>query len=125
MSQEDLFEILKNPSNPVILGKKLDFAAYDIDVKFENKALRVLAEKAFNENTGARGLVSAIEGALLLFEKKLPSSDIKKFPVTVSVIQDPEKSLENMMSLSNRSELEETFEKLAREEKEFIIRHFR
>ena len=121
LTQEDLFEILKNPSNPVILGKKLDFAAYDIDVKFEGKALRVLAEKAFNENTGARGLVSAIEGALLLFEKKLPSSDIKKFPVTVSVIQDPEKSLENMMSLSNRSELDETFEKLAREEKEFII----
>ena len=121
LTEEDLFEILKNPSNPIILGKKLDFAAYDIDVKFEGKALRVLAEKAFNENTGARGLVSAIEGALLLFEKKLPSSDIKKFPVTVYVIQDPEKSLENMMSLSNRSELEETFEKLAREEKEFII----
>ncbi|MEA1946751.1 MAG: AAA family ATPase [Thermodesulfobacteriota bacterium] len=121
LTQEDLFEILKNPSNTVILGKKLDFAAYDIDVKFENKALRAFAEKAFNENTGARGLVSAIEGALILFEKKLPSSDIKKFPVTVSVIQDPEKSLENMMSLSNRSELKETFEKLAREEKEFII----
>jgi endopeptidase Clp ATP-binding regulatory subunit ClpX len=121
LTQEDLFEILKNPSNPVILGKKLDFAAYDIDVKFADDALRVLAEKAFKENTGARGLVSAVEGALLLFEKKLPSCDIKKFPVTVSVIQDPEKSLKNMLSSSNRSELEETFETLAREEKDFII----
>ena len=121
LTQEDLFEILKNPSNPVILGKKLDFAAYDIDVKFEDNALRVLSERAFKENTGARGLVSAVEGALLLFEKKLPSCDIKKFPITVSVIQDPEKSLENMMSLSNRHELEERFKKLAREEKDFII----
>jgi endopeptidase Clp ATP-binding regulatory subunit ClpX len=123
LTEEDLFEILKNPSNPIILGKKLDFAAYDIDVKFENKALRVLAEKAFNENTGARGLVSAVEGALLLFEKKLPSSDIKKFPVTVSVIKDPERSLENMMLLSNRNKLNETFEKLALEEKESIIKY--
>ncbi len=123
LTQEDLFEILKNPSNPVILGKKLDFAAYDIDMKFENKALRVLAEKAFKENTGARGLVSAIEEALLLFEKTLPSWDIDKFPVTVSVIEDPEKSLENMMLLSNHSKLNETFEKLAREEKEFIINY--
>ena len=123
LTQEDLFEILKNPSNPVILGKKLDFAAYDIDVKFENKALRVLAEKAFKENTGARGLVSAVEGALLLFEKKLPSCDIKKFPVTVSVIEDPERSLENMMLLSNHSKLNETFEKLVSEEKEFIINY--
>ena len=123
LTEEDLFEILKNPSNPIILGKKLDFAAYDIDVKFENKALRVLAEKAFNENTGARGLVSAVEGALLLFEKKLPSSDIKKFPVTVSVIKDPERSLENMMLLSNRNKLNETFEKLVLEEKESIIKY--
>ena len=123
LTEEDLFEILKNPSNPIILGKKLDFAAYDIDVKFENKALRVLAEKAFNENTGARGLVSAVEGALLLFEKKLPSSDIKKFPITVSVIKDPERSLENMMLLSNRNKLNETFEKLALEEKESIIKY--
>jgi len=121
LTEEDLFEILKNPSNPIILGKKLDFAAYDINVKFENRALGILAEKAFNENTGARGLVSAVEGALLLFEKKLPSSDIKKFPVTVSVINDPKKSLENMMVLSNRGKLHETFEKLAREEKEYII----
>ena len=123
LTQEDLFEILKNPSNPVILGKKLDFAAYDIDVKFENKALRILAEKAFKENTGARGLVSAVEGALLLFEKKLPSCDIKKFPVTVSVIEDPERSLENMILLSNHSKLNETFEKLISEEKEFIINY--
>jgi ATP-dependent Clp protease ATP-binding subunit ClpX len=121
LTEEDLFEILKNPSNPIILGKKLDFAAYDINVKFENEALRILAEKAFNENTGARGLVSAVEGALLLFEKRLPSSDIKKFPVTVSVIEDPEKSLEHMMLSSNRSNLHETFEKIAREEKEYII----
>ena len=121
LTQEDLFEILKNPSNPVILGKKLDFAAYDIDVKFEDDALRILAEKAYKENTGARGLVSAVERALLLFEKKLPSCHIRKFPVTVSVIQDPEKSLENIMRLSNRSQLDETFEKLTREETEFII----
>jgi len=121
LSEEDLFEILKNPSNPIILGKKLDFAAYDINVKFENEALRILAEKAFNENTGARGLVSAVEGALLLFEKKLPSSDIKKFPVTVSVIEDSEKSLEHMMLSSNCSNLHETFEKIAREEKKYII----
>lgn len=121
LTQEDLFEILKNPSNPVILGKKLDFAAYNIDVKFADDVLRVLAEKAFKENTGARGLVSAVERALILFEKKLPSCNIKKFPVTVSVIQDPEKSLENMLSLSNRSEWETTFANLVREETEFII----
>jgi endopeptidase Clp ATP-binding regulatory subunit ClpX len=120
LTEEDLFEILKNPSNLIILGKKLDFAAYGIDIKFEEKALSILAKNAFNENTGARGLVSAVEKALLLFEKKLPSSDIKKFPVTVSVIENPERSLETLLALSNRDEINETFEKLSLEEREFI-----
>ena len=123
LTEDDLFEILKNPSNPIILGKKLDFAAYGIDIKFEDKALRILAKNAFNENTGARGLVSAVEGALLLFEKKLPSSDIKKFSVTASVIEDPEKSLETLMASSNHIKANETFEKLLFEEKEFIKKY--
>lgn len=61
LAQADLCDILKNPNNPIILGKKLDFAAYGIDVKFQTQALEVLAERAFDENTGARGLVSAVE----------------------------------------------------------------
>lgn len=120
LTEEDLFEILKNPSNPIILGKKLDFAAYGIDIKFEEKALRILAKNAFNENTGARGLVSSVEKALLLYEKKLPSSDIKKFPVTVSVIENPEGSLETLLDLSNREKINETFKKLSFDEREFI-----
>ena len=31
LGEEDLYQILKNPNNPIILGKKLDFAAYGID----------------------------------------------------------------------------------------------
>jgi ATP-dependent Clp protease ATP-binding subunit ClpX len=120
LTESDLFEILKNPSNPIILGKKLDFGAYDIDIKFEDRALRILAKNAFQENTGARGLVSAVEKALLVFEKKLPSSQIKKLPVTGTAVEDPEGTLNKMLALSNFDELDETYEKLFLEEKEYI-----
>ncbi len=80
LTEDDLYEILKNPNNPIILGKKLDFAAYDIEVKFEDRLLQTLASHAFVENTGARGLVSAVEKALLDFERKLPSAGINEFP---------------------------------------------
>jgi ATP-dependent Clp protease ATP-binding subunit ClpX len=93
LSQEDLLSILQNPNNPIILNKKLDFATYGIDIKFSDGALRLLAKQAFEENTGARGLVSVIEQALIPFETKLPSTNIKHFPVTVSVIEDPENVL--------------------------------
>jgi ATP-dependent Clp protease ATP-binding subunit ClpX len=120
LTENDLFEILKNPSNPIILGKKLDFAAYGIDIKFEERALRILAKNAFQENTGARGLVSAVEKALLVFEKKLPSSQIKKFPVTGSAVENPEGTLNKILALSNVDELNESYEKLFLEEKEYI-----
>ena len=82
LTEEDLYQILKNPNNPIMLGKKLDFAAYGIAVKFEDAFLRRMAELAFAEGTGARGLVSVIEKALLDFEKALPSSAATQFPVT-------------------------------------------
>ncbi|MBN1932179.1 MAG: AAA family ATPase [Desulfobacterales bacterium] len=120
LTEEDLFEILKNPNNPIILGKKLDFAAYGIDIKFETKVLRILAKQAFEENTGARGLVSVVEKALLLFEKKLPSTPMKIFPVTCDVFEDPEKFLQQLISAPNDNKFIATFEKLVHEEKEFI-----
>jgi ATP-dependent Clp protease ATP-binding subunit ClpX len=45
LTEEDLFQILQSPNNPIVLGKKLDFAAYGIDIKFDSKALRLLAQK--------------------------------------------------------------------------------
>ena len=123
LTEGDLYEILKNPNNPIIFGKKLDFAAYGIDVKFESEVFRILSKRAFEENTGARGLVSVIEKALLLFEKKLPSTDIKKFPVIVSVMEDPKGSLKKLLEISNTKELDQTFERLELEEKKFIIEY--
>lgn len=123
LTEDDLFEILKNPSNPITLGKKLDFAAYGIDIIFEDSALEILAKNAFLENTGARGLVSAVEEALLVFEKKLPSTNIKKFPVTATDVEHPEKSLKKILALSSHDKLNKTYEKLFIAEKEYIKRY--
>ncbi len=120
LTEDDLFEILKNPNNPVILGKKLDFAAYNIDIKFDDPVLRILAQNAFMENTGARGLVSAVEKALLLFERCLPSSEVKKFPVTLSVLKAPEQALSKLMDMENSHEILENFDRLAKNERAAI-----
>jgi endopeptidase Clp ATP-binding regulatory subunit ClpX len=124
LSENDLYEILKNPSNPIILGKKLDFSAYGIDIKFDDDLLRVLARRAFEENTGARGLVSAMERALLLFEKRLPSTDIKKFSATTSVIDSPEAYMKKILS-PMKSDQERVYEQLVVNEKEFIKKYLR
>ncbi len=93
LTAEDLYEILKNPNNPIIISKKRDFRSYEIDIKFEDEALRLLAEQAAEERTGARGLVSVLEKALIQFEKRLPSTHIKEFLVTLEVVTNPEQEL--------------------------------
>ncbi len=119
LTEKDLYDILKNPNNPIILGKKLDYAAYDIEIKFEDQVLHMLAQQAYSENTGARGLVSAVEKALLKFEKKLPSTQIKKFPATLDLVNDPESSIEKL-SQTDDARFDDIFKRLVREEQQRI-----
>jgi endopeptidase Clp ATP-binding regulatory subunit ClpX len=120
LTEDDLYRILKNPNNPIILGKKLDFAAYDIDIKFDDQLLCTLAKHAFAENTGARGLVSAVEKALLDFEKKLPSTEITKFPATRSIVEKPEAFFNTIKAETQKQDTHQLFDRLLQQEKETI-----
>ena len=98
LSVDDLFQILRNPNSPVIIAKKLDFKAYGIDVDFDEKSLRLIAEQAHQSGTGARGLIGAMERILIRFEKKLPSSTVKQFGVTAELVENPESELERILA---------------------------
>jgi len=114
----DLYQILRNINNPIILGKKKDFKAYGIDIKFEDEALYKIAQDACQEKTGARGLVSALERALLTFEKKLPSTSIKHLVVNLELVNSPSAELAKILHDPENQEREEKFQKLAHEEAE-------
>ena len=114
---EDLHAILKNPNNPIILGKKKDFKSYGIDIQFEDESLYELAVKAYEEKTGARGLVSAVEKVLIKFEKRLPSTDIRKFVVTREVVENPRRELDRLLQDPSHPEMLEKFEALLSSEK--------
>jgi endopeptidase Clp ATP-binding regulatory subunit ClpX len=110
LSKDDLVEILRNPNNPVILSKRQDFMAYGIDIKFEEAALEKIAEIAEEQRTGARGLVSAIEKVLIPFEKRLPSTQIRKLLVTKELVDNPEGELASLMAHSNDPDREARYE---------------
>ena len=114
---EDLHAILKNPNNPIVLGKKKDFKSYGIDIQFEDESLYELAVKAYEEKIGARGLVSAVEKVLIKFEKRLPSTDIRKFVVTREVVENPRRELDRLLQDPSHPEMLEKFEALLSSEK--------
>ena len=97
LDEDGLYKILKNKYSTVILGKKMDFKAYGIDLEFTDEALGIIARRAFTEKTGARGLLSVFEKALIKFEKTLPSTSINKFFVDRNTLENPEKVLRDYL----------------------------
>ncbi len=95
---EGLLSILRNPNSTVIQGKKRDFKAYGIDIHFQDPALQRIAELAFEEHTGARGLVSVVDRLLLKYEKNLPDAGIEEFIVTGRVVEHPREELETLLT---------------------------
>ncbi|MEW6079596.1 MAG: AAA family ATPase [Thermodesulfobacteriota bacterium] len=124
LTEKDLLDILKNPSNPVVLNKRMDFAAYDIDILFDDNAMRLLAQHACEEKTGARGLVNAVEKALLPFENRLPSKRIRYLPVTEAVVASPDQELARVLE-ADPQELKNRYESIRRQEKEALAIHIR
>lgn len=121
LAENDLYDILKNPNNPVMLGKRLDFAAYGIDLKMEDALLRKLAAIAYAENTGARGLVSAVESAMLPFETKLPSTKLRKFPATIDIINQPDNYLRGLIDAPDSDSQSALFETIAQQNKQALM----
>jgi len=117
---EDLYQILKNPNSPIIQGKKEDFRCYGIDLKFQDEALWTLAEMAYQEKTGARGLVSVIERVLLGFEKRLPSTSIRHLVVTKELVLNPQETLEAILRDPESPERCLLYERIVLEEKEAV-----
>lgn len=122
LTSEDLYQILKNPNNPVTISKKRDFAAYAIDLRLEDEALLTLAAQAAEMKTGARALVSVVEKALLPFERRLPSTEIKQLLVTPGLVADPEGTLARILADPEEAELVRRFEDAGRAERMELLK---
>ncbi|MDC0936919.1 ATP-dependent Clp protease ATP-binding subunit ClpX [Pirellulales bacterium] len=72
LESESLVRVLKEPKNALTKQYQHLFAMEDADLKFTDKALRAIAERAAARETGARGLRSIIENVMLDIMFELP-----------------------------------------------------
>jgi endopeptidase Clp ATP-binding regulatory subunit ClpX len=105
LNVEDLFLILKNSEASIIRQYEQDFAAYDIEVLFADEGLRRIAERAGEEQTGARGLMTVCEHVFRDIKFELPSSKVRRFVVTRELVDDPKSELEKILADPKREEL--------------------
>jgi ATP-dependent Clp protease ATP-binding subunit ClpX len=88
LQRDDLVEILREPKNALVRQYQRFFNCDDIELVFTEDALWEIADKALLRETGARGLRSIIEKALLDVMFELPSRrDVSKCVITKETIQ--------------------------------------
>jgi len=88
LGQGDLVRILTEPKNALVRQYQKFFSLDSIDLVFADEALEAISVKALARGTGARGLRSIIEEALLDVMFELPSRrDVRKCVITRETIE--------------------------------------
>ncbi|HBE92029.1 MAG TPA: ATP-dependent Clp protease ATP-binding subunit ClpX [Gammaproteobacteria bacterium] len=89
LDEESLIRILKEPKNALVKQYTKLFSLEGVDLTIREGALRAVAAKAMNRKTGARGLRSILEHALLNTMYELPSmTGVREVVVDTNVITD-------------------------------------
>ncbi|BBV02972.1 ATP-dependent protease ATP-binding subunit ClpX [Providencia hangzhouensis] len=94
LSEEALIQILQEPKNALTKQYQALFSLENTELEFREEALKAIAKKAMARKTGARGLRSIVEAALLNTMYDLPSmSDVEKVVVDENVINEQSEPL--------------------------------
>ncbi len=88
LQREDLVQILTEPRNALVKQYQRFFGYDSIELVFTDDALWSISDRALERETGARGLRSIIETALLDVMFELPSrKDVSKCAITKETIE--------------------------------------
>ena len=96
LAVDDLFYILKHSEGSIIRQYENAFRAYGITVLFSDDGLRRIAEKAIEQKTGARALMTVCEKVLRNYKFELPSTGVSEFVVTAEVVDTPDTELQRI-----------------------------
>ena len=120
---DDLLQIMTTSEGSVLRQYISDFDGYGISLEMEAEALEEVAQRAYKEKTGARGLMTVLERAFRSFKFELPSTSIKSLQVDRTTIQNPDAKLHSLLrdNLSSQQQVlrQEIQEFTDRFEKEF------
>jgi ATP-dependent Clp protease ATP-binding subunit ClpX len=87
LDEESLIQILKEPKNALVKQYQKLFEMEKVNLKFTDGALVAIAREALKRKTGARGLRSILENAMLDVMYDIPSQDrVKEVVISEDVI---------------------------------------
>ncbi len=75
LDEEMLIKIMREPKNAILKQYQKLLALDEVDLEFDEEALALIAKKALDKKTGARGLRSIIEDFMLDIMYEIPKDD--------------------------------------------------
>ena len=107
LTKNDLRDILLSSEGNVLEQYRSDFSGYNIEFKLSDGAVGKIAEKAADEKTGARGLVTVLERTFRDFKFELPSTSIRSFEVDEETVDHPEQAINELIE-QNRDQVDDS-----------------
>src|SRR5205809_775315 len=104
LDANDLFDIMKYSEGSLLRQYERAFRAYGIEISFEDESLRLLAQAAATEKTGARGLLTVFEKLFRDYKFHLAGSELSQLRVTVTLVREPQRVLEQLMAEGHKLE---------------------
>jgi ATP-dependent Clp protease ATP-binding subunit ClpX len=104
LTADDLYQIMRYSEGSILRQYERAFAAYRIEISFEDEALRLIAEAAAKERTGARGLLTVFERLFRDFKYHLAGSGLTQLRVSSELVREPQRVLERLMAEGHRQE---------------------
>ena len=91
LDKDALVRILKEPKNALIKQYRKLFDMDEVELEFDDDAVELIADKAYERKTGARGLRSIMEGIMMNTMYEIPSDDtIKSCRITKEAVEGKE-----------------------------------
>src|SRR5947209_1328456 len=113
LDADDLFNIMKYSEGSLLRQYERAFRAYGIEISFEDEGLRLMAEAAAKEKTGARGLLTVWEKLFRDYKYYLAGSGLSQLRVSAELVREPKKVLDRLMVEGHKQE-EAALERSAR-----------
>lgn len=97
LTAADLEMILRSAEGNVLEQYREDFRGYGIDLQIVPEAIRLIAERAAAEQTGARGLMTVLERVCRQYKFELPSAGVDSFEIGAKTVAQPEEAMAEVM----------------------------
>jgi len=104
LDANDLYKVMKFSEGSILRQYERAFRAYGIEISFEDEALRLIAEAAAQEKTGARGLLTVFEKLFRDYKYYLAGSGLSQLRVSEELVREPRRVLDRLMAEGHKHE---------------------